>query len=61
MVKINTAYCPENLFNEALTAEEMVAFNRLQEVWGDDEAYETLFRHHEALNANVCRKQSEKI
>jgi len=24
MVKINTAYCPENLFNEALTAEEMV-------------------------------------
>src|SRR6218665_943517 len=46
MVKINNTNSHENLFNEALTAEGMAAFNRLQEVWGDDEAYETLFRYH---------------
>jgi len=57
IVKINTSYNPENLFNvtPALTDIELATFNRLEEIWGDDEdgAYETLFSHHEDFNAKV--------
>ena len=55
--KINISYNPENLFNVSpeLSATELAALDRLQEVWGDDEdgAYETLFAQHNQFNADI--------